>query len=123
VNLNCPNCGNDNTQKLSLLLNQTGREEMEAKGTKLIVFYGRNIVLPLMTVIFACLIGFMFALFSTILGFVAFVAILFGGFTLRKWLKVTQKPRSDSMSPGMKRDGFQCNRCGHLFIPAQAVGV
>lgn len=115
MNLNCPKCSSEDTQKLSLVMSQGGMAE---KGAKLGAAYGLNILLPLMTVIFSILIGVMFALFHIVLGLAAFVGVLFGGFALRKWLKAKAKSKYADLPAQMKQNGFQCNRCEHLFIPA-----
>jgi len=115
MNLTCPKCSSEDTQKLSLVMSQGGVAE---KGAKLGASYGLNILLPLMTVIFSILIGVMFGLFNPLLGLIAFVGVLFGGYTLRKWLKAKVKSKYADLPAQMKQNGFQCNRCEHLFIPA-----
>jgi hypothetical protein len=91
---------------------------MAEKSAKLGMAYGYNILLPLMTVVIAFLMGLMFGIFNIFLGLIAFVGTLFGGFTLRKWLKGKTKSKYADLSAQMKQSGFQCNRCEHLFIPA-----
>lgn len=115
MNLKCPKCSSEETQKLSLVMSQGGTME---KGAQLGTSYGLNILLPLMTVIFAILIGIMFAMAQPLLGLLAFAGVLFGGFTLRKRLKAKTKSKYADLPAQMKQNGFQCNRCEHLFIPA-----
>lgn len=115
MNLNCPKCNSEDTQKLSLVMNQGGMSE---KSARLGAAYGLNIMLPLMTLVVGALIGVMFALFNGLLGLLAFVGVLFGGYTLRKWLKTKMKSGYSDLSADMKQRGFQCNRCEHLFVPA-----
>ena len=115
MNLNCPKCSSEDTQKLSLVMSQGGVAE---KGVQLGTSYGLNILLPLMTLIFSFLIGVMFGLFHPVLGLMAFVGVLFCGYALRKWLKAKTKPKYADLPAQMKQSGFQCNRCAHLFIPA-----
>ena len=114
MNLTCPKCSSEDTQKLSLVMSQGGVAE---KGAQLGASYGLNIMLPAMTVIFSILIGIMFAMANPILGLIAFGGVLFGGYTLRKRLKIKTKPKYADLSPQMKQSGFQCNRCENLFIP------
>ena len=65
MNLTCPKCSSEDTQKLSLVMSQGGVAE---KGAQLGASYGLNIMLPAMTVIFSILIGIMFAMANPILG-------------------------------------------------------
>src|SRR5262245_32078487 len=74
MNLNCPKCNSEDTQKLTLVMNQGGMAE---KSAKLGMAYGYNIMLPLMTVVIAFLMGLMFGLFNIVLGLIAFVGVLF----------------------------------------------
>ncbi len=115
MNLTCPKCNSEDTQKLSLVMNQGGMAE---KGAKFGVAYGLNIMLPLFTFLVALLFALMFAFIHILLGLIAFVAVVFAGFTLRKWLKAKAKSKYADLSAQMKSSGFQCNRCEHLFIPA-----
>ena len=120
MNLTCPNCSSEDTQKLSLVMSKGGVTE---KGAQLGVAYGTNILIPLMTVFISMLVGFMFALFNPILGLLVFAGCLYGGFSLRKWLKAKTKSKYADVPESMKQNGFQCNRCEHLFIPARSASA
>ena len=115
MNLNCPNCSSEATQKLSLVMDQGGAAE---KSAKLGAAYGLNIMLPLMTIVVAFLMGLMFVMFNPLLGLLAFVGTLYGGYALRKWLKAKTKSKYADLSASLRQSGYQCNRCEHLFIPA-----
>jgi hypothetical protein len=115
MNLNCPNCSSPDTQKLSLVMNKGGLME---KGARFGVAYAANIWIPLATVIFAVMFGFVFGLFNAFLGVLVFCGTIFAGYALRKWLKAKTKSKFADVAPAMKQSGFQCNRCEHLFIPA-----
>ena len=114
MSLNCPKCSSEDTQKLSLVMSQGGVAE---KGAQLGASYGLNIMLPAMTVVVGILIGVMFAMANPLLGLAAFGGVLYGGYTLRKRLKLKTKSKYADLSPQMKQSGFQCNRCEHLFMP------
>lgn len=115
MDLKCPQCGSDATQKLTLVMSQGGTME---KGAQLGVSYGANIALPLATVLFAIMFGITFALVNGFLGLIVFGGILYGGFALRKKLKKATKSKYADLSPDMKQRGYQCNRCENQFIPA-----
>jgi hypothetical protein len=120
MNLTCPKCGTEDTRKLTLVMNQGGVAE---KGAQLGVAYGANIMIPLMTFVIACLMGIMFALFNWFLGLLAFAGTVYGGMKVRAYLKNKTKSKYADLSPQMKADGFLCNRCEHMFIPARAAGA
>jgi len=115
MNLACPKCSSEETQKLSLVMNKGGMME---KGAKLGAAYIYNIWIPVATVFFSIIFLIVFGLFSIYLGMVVFVATLWGGYAGRKWAKAKFKSRYADLPPQMKESGFQCNRCEHLFIPA-----
>jgi hypothetical protein len=115
MNLNCPNCSSPDTQKLSLAMNKGGLMEM---GAKFGVAYAANIWIPVASVFFAIIFGIVFGMFNTYLGIIAFCAVLYAGWAGRKWLKAKTKSKFADVPPAMKQNGFQCNRCEHLFIPA-----
>jgi hypothetical protein len=114
MNLSCPKCNSEATQKLSLVMSQGGVAE---KGAQLGASYGVNIVVPAMTVVVGLLIGVMFAMANPLLGLAAFAGVLYAGYTLRKKLKAKTKSKYADLSPQMKQSGYQCNRCENLFIP------
>ena len=120
MNLACPSCKSEDTQKLSLVMSKGGVAE---KGAQLGAAYGSNIMIPMMTLVISVLMGIMFALFNFFLGVVAFGAVLFGGYSLRKWLKAKTKSKYADLSADMKQNGFQCNRCENLFIPARSASA
>ena len=120
MNLACPKCGTEDTRKLSLIMNQGGMTERSAQ---LGVAYGANIMIPVMTFVIAGLVGFMFLIFNWVLGILAWAATMWGGWKLRGVLKNKTKSKYSDLSPEMKADGFQCNRCEHMFIPARGASA
>jgi hypothetical protein len=60
----------------------------------------------------------MFMLWTPLLGVLAFAATMWGGFKLRAYMKAKTKHKYADVSPQLKQDGFLCNRCEHMFIPA-----
>jgi hypothetical protein len=115
MSLNCPNCSSQDTQKLSLLMNKGGMME---KGARFGAAYVANIWIPVATVFFAIIFGIVFAMFNGYVGFIAFAGILYAGYAGRKFFKAKTKSKFADISPAMKQNGFQCNRCEHVFIPA-----
>lgn len=115
MNLTCPKCGSENTQKLSLVMSQGGTAEKAAKFGSAYVL---NFVIPVLTVFAAFLLGAMFGILNMAVGALAFGGVLYGGYTLRKRLKAKAKSKYEDLPAQMKENGFQCNRCEHLFIPA-----
>ena len=117
MNLNCPKCGSQDTQKLSLVMNQGGVAE---KGAKLGAAYVTNIWIPVATVFFAIFAGIVFAMINGYVGLAVFAGVLYGGYAGRKWFKAKTKSKFADLSANMKDNGFQCNRCAHMFIPIPA---
>jgi hypothetical protein len=115
MNFNCPNCGGENTQKLSLVIDKGGLTE---KGARFGVVYVYNVWIPLATVLGAIAFGVVFAMINGYLGFLMFVGVLVGGFYARKWVKAKTRSKFADVPADMKENGFQCNRCEHLFVPA-----
>src|SRR5215471_10918207 len=115
MNLNCPSCGSTDTQKLTLAMDKGGVME---KGAKFGVFYFANVWVPFVTFLVAVMFAIIFAFAHWLLGLMAFAGVCVGGFLLRKWIKSKGKSRYADVSAPMKQNGFQCNRCAHLFIPA-----
>ena len=115
MNLSCPKCNSEETQKLTLAMSQGGVTE---KGAQMGMTYGLNFMLPAFTVVIAILMGIMFAMANPILGLLAFGGVIYGGFFLRTKLKNKAKPKYADLPANMKQNGYQCNRCEHLFIPA-----
>ena len=115
MNLNCPKCGAEQTQKLSLVMAQGGVAE---KGARLGAAYLYNVWIPVATVLGAIAFGIVFAMLSGYLGFLMFVGILVGGFYLRKIVKAKTQSKFTALPAQLKQDGFQCNRCEHVFLPA-----
>lgn len=75
-------------------------------------------MLPFLSVIVGIVLGIVFGLmFNGIVGFIAFGAVIYGGFALRKKLKAKVASPYANLSVDMKQNGFLCNRCGHTFIP------
>lgn len=115
MDLKCPQCGSEATQKLTLLMNQGGSME---KGAQLGMSYGMNFVLPVMTVLFAILFGLVFGMMNSFVGLLFFGGVLYAGFTLRKKLRNKTRSKYADLSADMKQRGYQCNRCENQFIPA-----
>jgi hypothetical protein len=115
MNLNCPKCGSEDTQKLTLAMDKGGVLE---KGAKFGAFYVYNIWIPLITVLAAIMFGVVFAMWNGYLGLIAFAAILYAGWTARKWVKEKTKSKFADVPVQMKQNGFQCNRCENMFLPA-----
>lgn len=115
MNLTCPKCSSENTQKLTLVMNKGG---LIAKGARFGAVYIYNVWIPLATVLGSIAFGIVFAMFNGYLGLLVFVGILFAGYAARKWLKGKTRSKFADVSDNMKQNGFQCNRCEHLFIPA-----
>jgi hypothetical protein len=90
------------------------------KSAQLGVSYGANVMIPVMTFVIAGLVGLMFMFAHWLLGILAWAATMWGGFKLRGVLKNKTKSKYADLSPAMKAEGFQCNRCEHQFIPARA---
>ena len=118
MNLACPKCSAPDTRKVSLLMSEDVATNAAAKlGSA----YAYNIAIPLATLVFACLLGVMFGLFNIVVGLLVFAAILFGGWKIRGIVKRGMRSKFADLSAEMKRDGFRCSRCEHLFIPAASV--
>ena len=115
MNFACPKCGTEDTKKLSLVMSQGGMTE---KSAQLGVSYGANIMIPVMTFVVAGLVGLMFVLMWWPLGIAAWAGTMWGGFKLRDYMKAKTKSKYADLAPAMKQDGFLCNRCEHMFIPA-----
>jgi hypothetical protein len=92
MDLKCPQCGSEATQKLTLVMSQGGTME---KGAQLGV---SNIALPLATALFAIMFGIVFGMMSALLGLIAFADTI-------------------DLSAHMKQNGYQCNRCENQFVP------
>ena len=115
MNLQCPNCSSEDTQKLSLVMIKGG---LFAKILRFGVIYAYNIWIPLVSVLSSIAFGFLFAMINVFLGLLVFFGILFAGYSARKWIKAKSKSKYAEVPVQMKQNGFQCNRCEHLFIPA-----
>ena len=115
MNLNCPSCGSQETQKLTLAMEKGGVME---KGARFGAFYMTNVWVPFVTVLVALMFAIIFAFIHWTLALGVFAAILYAGFLVRKWLKSKVKSKYADLPAPMKQNGFQCNRCAHLFIPA-----
>ncbi len=114
MNLKCPKCGSEGTQKLTLVMDKGGTLE---KAAKMQVSYGVNIAMPVATVFIAFLVSLIF-IWNLLIAAIVFVAIIYGGFAWRKKIKAKAKGKYDDLAPDMKQNGFLCNRCENLFIPA-----
>ena len=114
MNLNCPKCGSEGTQKLTLVMESGGVLE---KAAKMQVSYGVNVALPIATVFIAILVSLLF-ISNLLLALIVFAGIVYAGFAWRRKMKNKARSKYDDLSPQMKQNGFQCNRCDNLFIPA-----
>ena len=115
MTLSCPKCNSEDTKKLTLVMSQGGVAE---KGAQLGTAYFSNIIIPMMTLLFAVMLGFMFMLANFFLGITVFFGVLFAGYALRKWVRAKTRSKYADLPAAMKHSGFQCGRCEHLFIPA-----
>ena len=115
MNLNCPKCGGEDTQKLTLVMNKGGIAE---KGARFGAAYVYNIWIPVATVFFGIAFGIVFAMSNGYLGLLVFAGILCGGYYARKWVKAKTRSKYADLPAQMKQNGFQCNRCEHVFLPA-----
>ena len=115
MNFNCPKCGAENTEKLSLVMNKGG---LMAKSMRFGVVYVYNVWIPLASVLGAIAFGVVFAMINGYLGFLVFVGTLVAGYFARSWVKAKSRSKFADVPDQMKEYGFQCNRCEHLFIPA-----
>lgn len=115
MNLQCPNCSSEDTQKLSLLMTQAG---LFAKIMRFGVIYAYNIWIPLVTFLSGIAFGFLFAMINGFLGLLVFVGILIAGYMARKWVKTKTRSQFADLRAQVQQDGFRCNRCAHTFIPA-----
>jgi hypothetical protein len=114
MNLNCPKCGAEQTRKLSMVMSEGGLRE---KGAQFGAVYLYNIWIPVATVIGAIAFGIVFAMMNGFLGLLAFAGILVAGFYVRKTVKAKTRPKFADLPIHVKQDGFQCNRCEHVFLP------
>lgn len=113
-NLSCPECGSDDTIKVSLYLKKEGANTL-VKG----VMY--NSTIPIITFILAFLfflIGFAISPIDPpqIFGFFFAIVVIVIGFSIRKAVKNKLHPCSN-IKRDMKQNGFKCNRCDHFYIP------
>ncbi len=115
MDLNCPKCSSPDTQKLTLVMNKGGMAE---KGARFGAAYVANIWIPVATVFFAIIFGIVFAMVNGYVGFLAFVGVLYAGYAGRKLFKAKTKSKFADLPKQVKENGFQCNRCEHVFLPA-----
>ena len=120
MNLACPKCGAQDTRKISLLMSESGATNEAVKLGKAYVY---NIAIPLATLVFAFLLGLLFGLFNIVVGLLVFAATLFAGWKIRGIVKRGMRSKFAELSAEMKRDGFRCSRCEHLFIPDRGASV
>jgi ribose/xylose/arabinose/galactoside ABC-type transport system permease subunit len=116
MDLSCPKCKSEDTQKLTMVASATGLFGLILRFGAVYVY---NIWIPLASVFFGIAFGIVFGLFSGYLGFLAFVGTLTAGFFARKWVKAKTRSKFADLSDNMKQNGFQCHRCEHLFIPME----
>jgi len=116
MDLSCPKCKSEDTQKLTMVTSATG---LFGKILRFGAVYVYNLWIPLASVFFGIAFGIAFGLFNVFLGFIAFVGTLTAGFFARKWVKAKTRSQFADLSDNMKQNGFQCQRCEHLFIPVK----
>ena len=115
MNLQCPSCKSDDTQKLSMVMTKSGLLGLILRFGAVYVY---NIWIPVATLFFGFLFAVVFALWNAFFGFLVFVGFLAAGFFARKWVKAKTISKFADVPSPMKENGFQCQRCSHLFIPA-----
>jgi hypothetical protein len=120
MDLACPKCKSEDTQKITMVASATG---LFGKILRFGVVYVYNLWIPLASVFFGIAFGIVFGLFNEYLGFLAFAGTLTAGFFARKWVKAKTRSKFADLSENMKRNGFQCKRCEHLFIPVEHLPV
>lgn len=114
MDLKCPKCSSENTQRLALALEQGGALE---KSAKLHSSFGANLAVPAATLLFVIIIGIPALAMSPLVGVVVIAGIIFGGFLLRKKVAGVAKSPYTDLTPDMRQNGFLCNRCGNQFVP------
>jgi hypothetical protein len=87
------------------------------KGAQFGAAYFYNYGIPVMTLFFAVLIAMLFIGQSFLLGIAVFAGIVYAGFRIRASVKAKVRSPFADLPDAMKRDGFRCNRCEHMFIP------
>jgi hypothetical protein len=118
MDLSCPKCKSEDTQKLTMVASASG---LFGKILRFGAVYVYNIWIPLASVFFGIAFGIAFGLFNEYLGFFAFAGTLVAGFFARKWVKAKTRSKFADLSDNMKQNGFQCKRCEHLFIPVESL--
>ena len=83
MELTCPKCKSEDTQKLTLVTDKGLFGKMMRFGA----VYVYNIWIPVASVFFGIAFGIAFGMFNGYLGFFAFVGILAAGYFARKWVK------------------------------------
>jgi hypothetical protein len=104
MELTCPKCKSEDTQKLTMVTDKG----LFGKFMRFGAVYIYNLWIPLASVFFGIAFGIVFAMFNGYLGFFA-----------RKWVKAKTRSKFADLSDNMKQNGFQCKRCEHLFIPME----
>lgn len=119
MDLACPKCKSEDTQKLTMVTDKG----LFGKILRFGAIYVYNIWIPVASVFFGIMFGIVFGLFNGYLGLFAFLGTLVAGFFARKWVKAKTKSKHADLSDNMKQNGFQCMRCEHLFIPVEQLPV
>jgi hypothetical protein len=114
MDLKCPKCASENTQRLALAMEQGGAVE---KSAKLHSKFGANLAVPAATFLFVVIIGVPALAMSPLVGVIVIAGIIYGGFLLRKKLAGVARSPYAAVSPEMRQNGFLCNRCGNQFVP------
>lgn len=115
MDLSCPKCKSEDTQKLTMVTDKGLFGKMLRFGA----VYVYNVWIPVASVFFGIAFGIVFGLSNEYLGVFAFVGTLVAGFFARKWVKAKTRSKYADLSDNMKQNGFQCKRCEHLFIPTE----
>jgi len=118
MDLSCPKCKSEDTQKLTMVMSASG---LFGKILRFGSVYVYNVWIPVASVFFGIAFGIVFGLFNGYLGFFAFAGTLVAGFFARKWVKAKTRSKFADLSDNMRQNGFQCKRCEHLFIPVESL--
>jgi ribose/xylose/arabinose/galactoside ABC-type transport system permease subunit len=116
MDLTCPKCNSQETQKLSMVM----YKGLFGKLMRFGIVFVYNLWIPVASVFFGVMFGIVFGLVDGYLGLFAFLATLVAGFFSRRWVKAKAKSKYADLSDNMKQNGFQCQRCEHLFIPVES---
>jgi hypothetical protein len=112
----CPKCNSENTQKLTLAINEDPKSLAGGPATFILGNLAAPLVGFLLGIAVVVILGYMFGVTGVILGVILTVV---GIFYLRKLFMHMYKPKLAALPKAMKQNGYLCNRCGATFIPGQ----